>query len=564
MIQQIAQESKDRWTSKLEESPYSAKLYLSRAEWYSGLGLPDLAAGDAYKALLLSDEIGDESGEYHEQAVQALPEDKRVETPESAREVALSSYQMLIRCLIACGCLKSAHELCTRGLKSHPDSSVLQNHLKQIINNSGSTNGTTSSPSDTPFDPSSLPDSGLVRRELYPWNTHEPNRYSASTLSHLNASLAKIAPKLSARVSRLPILSSPSSEPQTSTQLGLFANTRIAPGEQILHEASLLTANNGLHDSLCDACSGEIPPLSSAPEIFACADCDDTVFCSSACLSAAMESYHPAVCGADIDTIAKDVPLKEIPDALYFHLLARVIAMAETQSLHPLDLSETRFLWGEFLPPGSPEMLPWSFKYNVLFPIHVLEKMNLDIFKGVPRYDTWILNTLCSKFRGVASGRVNPLSGRPEVCAVHPFWSLANHSCAPNVRWEWGGEIGFWAREGGEVVRWGDGVDGDADTDGEMWRGGIEEGEEVLNHYCDLELPVEERREWAKGALGGLCRCPRCIWEAGEDGGNGVESGQVMGKGKVAENGKIEESEKRSGQVNGLPLEKHANGNAVQ
>lgn len=31
---------------------------------------------------------------------------------------------------------------------------------------------------------------------------------------------------------------------------------------------------------------------------------------------------------------------------------------------------------------------------------------------------------------------------------------------------------------------------------------GIPEGEEVLNHYCDVELDVRQRREWAVGTLG--------------------------------------------------------------
>lgn len=51
-------------------------------------------------------------------------------------------------------------------------------------------------------------------------------------------------------------------------------------------------------------------------------------------------------------------------------------------------------------------------------------------------------------------------------------------------------------------------------------KGGIRKGEEVLNHYCDIDLPVSERREWAKGALGGVCRCKRCLWESGEDPGS--------------------------------------------
>lgn len=47
-------------------------------------------------------------------------------------------------------------------------------------------------------------------------------------------------------------------------------------------------------------------------------------------------------------------------------------------------------------------------------------------------------------------------------------------------------------------------------------KGGIKKGEEILNHYCDISLPVQDRREWAEGSLGGWCMCERCRREAGE------------------------------------------------
>ena len=46
---------------------------------------------------------------------------------------------------------------------------------------------------------------------------------------------------------------------------------------------------------------------------------------------------------------------------------------------------------------------------------------------------------------------------------------------------------------------------------------GIAKGEEVLNHYCDVGLPVKERREWMMGTLGGLCMCSRCVREAADE-----------------------------------------------
>lgn len=50
--------------------PYSISHRLELAEAYKVLGYPDLAASDAYKALLLIDEVVEE-GEYHEDALEA-------------------------------------------------------------------------------------------------------------------------------------------------------------------------------------------------------------------------------------------------------------------------------------------------------------------------------------------------------------------------------------------------------------------------------------------------------------------------------------------------------------
>ena len=49
-------------------------IYLELAWVYIRLGYPDLAVGIAYKALLLTDAIRDDSDEYHQQAYFALKE----------------------------------------------------------------------------------------------------------------------------------------------------------------------------------------------------------------------------------------------------------------------------------------------------------------------------------------------------------------------------------------------------------------------------------------------------------------------------------------------------------
>ena len=195
------------------------------------------------------------------------------------------------------------------------------------------------------------PDHGLVRREVYPWNTFEPNRLAS--IPHLNAQMARVAPKLEVRAVELPALGAASDpDHDVSIQLGVFAKEDIAPGEVILEETSLLTANNRLNDALCDACSATLPDLgdsATTTTTMACADCE-TIFCSAQCHDPATKLYHPAICDTDITTIAKDVHAAEAADALYTQLLVRALALAQTQNTHPLLLSEVHAIWGDLQP----------------------------------------------------------------------------------------------------------------------------------------------------------------------------------------------------------------------
>lgn len=540
-------ERRRRLTVALSETPYNLILYIERAVVHADLGYPDLASGDAYRALLLTDEVRDESFEYHRQALESLRpyavEDPAIqrkfdvlhilrevpgggndqdqvdghkEIGHLAKRASIRCYQILAIGLLLCGCLKSAYDFTSRGLDASPGNEELlqaQEYIQKLAKRRLQMETEKLNIND-------LPDQGLVRREIYPWNHHEPNRFSQETLEILNEELKFAAPKCAVRITELPtLLEAPSSTDSygiipTNKQLGLFAKEDIAPGKLVLDEVSVLTANNRLKDSLCDACSSELPLLGGDKQAVACPNCDDTMFCDEICYQRAMDSYHPSICDKDVDTISKDPDAKDAPSALYLLLLARALAMSATQGVHPLSLREVKYIWGDFLPSstnavllspnaGPPPIwtLPFSFASNISGPLHILEKMDVDIFTNLRSYDLWIFNTLYSKFRGTASARVNKRDGRPDVAAVHPLWCLANHNCDPNVRWEWGGRMKLWAHDRRVLP----GLEP-----------GIKTGDEIWNHYCDIDLPVKERREWARGSLGGWCMCGRCRREATE------------------------------------------------
>ncbi|KAJ2970054.1 hypothetical protein NQ176_g8365 [Zarea fungicola] len=265
-------------TEGLISLPYDLVLYLERAVVYADLGYPDLAAGDAYRALLLTDEVLTDGFEFHEQAVAALrmhlpqplpevlshgklpaewlsndgadnedDEDKSLQA--LARMCSIRAYQILSLSLLLCGCLKSALTFCERGLAACPDNQELLD-----TKNSIHAMARRRLRRDT-FDINDLPDSGLVRREVYPWNDHEPDRFSDESLAALNADLKKMAPKCAIEVATLPVLLENASSTDsldiipTCKQLGVFAQEDIEPGEAVLREYTLLTANNRLKDS---------------------------------------------------------------------------------------------------------------------------------------------------------------------------------------------------------------------------------------------------------------------------------------------------------------------------
>ena len=91
------------------------------------------------------------------------------------------------------------------------------------------------------------------------------------------------------------------------------------------------------------------------------------------CFDLAQQVYHPAVCGKDIEAIAReDVPASQASDDLYSLLLLRVLAMAETQQVHPLDLPEVKYIWGDY----HNEQIPATLS---------LSERDKDPFMGLPR-----------------------------------------------------------------------------------------------------------------------------------------------------------------------------------
>ncbi|KAL8954190.1 MAG: hypothetical protein Q9183_007278, partial [Haloplaca sp. 2 TL-2023] len=370
---------RENLTRQLLERPYSSFLYIERAWCYEEAGYPDLAAGDAYRALLLTDEVAGEYEEYHEQALEAFCVDVKIRLDEqlyldfgshmfkvdiTEKDVSspqafanflgesrpwneksrrsysvvdmqrLNCFTLLARVLLQLGCLRDAYSFLGRGCEADTPTSVTFVELStKIIEkyNASRREGDPFWTKGNPYPSTALPERSYARRELYPWNTHEPQRSSDENLRFLDNRIRRIAPKCEVRATTLPVLSTRDSTVEsartsaTNTQLGVFATEDIAPHETVLEESSILTANNRLHDPLCDACSAPLPQysLEDSPSP-SCPECEDIVFCSQTCFEDAMSLYHPAVCGKpDLEAIAKDPSPAAATNALYLLLLGR-------------------------------------------------------------------------------------------------------------------------------------------------------------------------------------------------------------------------------------------------
>ncbi|CAK7266021.1 hypothetical protein SEPCBS119000_001811 [Sporothrix epigloea] len=604
-------EQRQKLTDKIRKEPNDVVLYLRRAVVYSDMGYPDLALGDTYRVGRLMAQMMEY---YHYTASQqayaalrlyaeiivyvrqpiAVPEVLRGVTLEQtlaesngnfvvgSREtdldheeyynhdldddpllplcrklafiVNIRKYQIASFNLLLCGCLRSAYTECDQGLNEDPGNEELL-QIKALVETAGRQRLRQSGCLDSEFDPADLPDRGFARREVYPWNTHEPDRCSPASLAFLNEQLAIVAPKCEVRAVQLPVLSAQGSRESATVsakrwQLGIFAKEPIAAGEVVLRESSLLSACNRQTAAACDVCSSDISgtddktdgTYSSVDSTISCSKCD-AMFCGEECYERALGAYHPPDCRwKDIAYVFEEWSPRVDDDVLYLLLVTRVLTMAKRQNCHPLELKEVKHLWGDFVPaatnthnaaslhhldPYSPEVvamaaaggyapaawsLPFNYNDNISTPLRLMEELGLYTNKSLPEMGVWVANTLYAKLRATASARKSRQEGPPDVAAVHPLWSLANHDCDPNVTWEWDGCMVLRAKE--ERVQL-----AEDKAAGRTRPGGIAAGQEILNHYCDVNLPVQQRREWASGSLGGTCMCLRCHNEAAAERG---------------------------------------------
>ena len=567
------------------DAALSPELVSTRAKIHDALGYPELAIGDALAAFTVceyEDDGGDLTGMWSIEADK--PEDVqggvRIYRPrrqDLIARVKIECAELLIRCLQQLRAQRSdieRWEAVLKRLKEEAFTTSVGYHyadelLWGLFDDSDAGEETEKIGAFS---------TGSSRREIYPWNEYEGDRMNDDALGEINSRLNTASQgMLQVRKSFLPNLTTPqtdnegkntlatataklslctehdavtsivsSKEENTNAQLGLFAIQDLPPNTTILTERSALTAIRPHGASLCDACAGELNTSTEEPHTchICPANCGIT-FCSRECLDLATSTYHtpniddeetdegyppasapfcPGESGgeADIANLGRAESSTSPEWDLYFLLVVRALQMAETLDVHPLQIWECRWLWGDFneginLNQLSGEKvdtpkktLPFSLHHHVELPLQWFELLMLSRTGSAPysrkwlkRYDWWVIQTLYAKFRGVADAKLSSWSGEPETASVYPLWCLANHSCEASVTWEGGGVRRLVVREERVV----------AEDHAEEWEG-VKAGEEVWNHYTDVrEQNFKVRRHRLLEVLGGECQCTRCLRE---------------------------------------------------
>jgi hypothetical protein len=170
-------------------------------------------------------------------------------------------------------------------------------------------------------------------------------------------------------------------------------------------------------------------------------------------------------------------------------ILLRVLAIivqADNQGKHPLHPLHHPVV-NCLTPNYSSGSDPWTYIEDIIYPVQMLQTLGIDIFADL-RYDTWVIRTIRNRVRN----NVSKFNGSDSVfLCLNPLYSLLNHSCHPNMRWEFKDDLSP--------------IHMYAERD-------IKRGEELcISYNGDMRfLSRGERQELLKRWFNGGCGCTRC------------------------------------------------------
>lgn len=478
-----------RLTEALHKSAHEPANWSSRAEHLLALGYPELAAGDAYKAILLCDYPNGIVPDITRTAVISGPTPPTlnpdvVESPRSKHWCLKPSYRLLAQALYDCHCHPEALHICTEAESRFPDDPFFSARREEIDAVVGRKRQHVAASGESPMLQRDMLHDGAVLTIPYPWMDPHFLHRSQSIIDLVNQEFRQAFGGCRLDTSSLSGSPIPNFAGQDPQVLGVFAAREIDPGECILVDR----AATGCSSSV----SGCINCFKKVKDTIVEATCCSAIFCSKDCYQLALSTYHRAICGKDFSWLQSTVEgLSESAAAMRPLLMFRYLAtcVQAGESSHPLEHPLIARLQPQ---PSGRHLDVFTLKESIVRPIQILQQLGVDVFVN-SNFDTWVVHTIWTRLANNKQGFPRkPENGGGWIDSISPLMPFFNHSCEPNVEC------------------WHD----DTTTVRFFAKRRIQEGEELFDSYVNVEsIHLEKRHQILWPWFEGPCLCSKCSTE---------------------------------------------------
>ena len=466
-------------TMRLSLESYNPATWLNRAAHLFHLGYPELAAGDAQKAHMLAGI-------------------KMKSIPREQLEMKLRSLTLLAQALVAMRDPIGLHSICEQALPICPSHSKHKPFFETWLKVLEKRRQPAASRVFDREKQKLFQDQGSIVLAQYPF-------MSAEHMSRDKEAMDVAINTLHAISSNCSLGPRTFSDPSLSQAegFGIYATTNIGANTRLFDDETILgatspdtstpSASKGLE--ICENCCGSLPIRSTSRVE---ATCCSTVYCSEHCRETALRFYHSKTCGRNFPEMFELQGIKKFDPKMYGPMWLRVLSICTQSDCHPLDHPLIARLIPQ-ISDGRP--LHWSYINNILQPIHILQKLGVDLWKDL-RFDTWVLQTVLSRL--INNRHEHYTKSRRYVVAVNSLYSFLNHSCEPNARW-----YHAQTSEGATAH--------DSTTISVIATKPIKKGEEICIDYNTvrgIQQKAQRQQRLRTWIPDGVCACTRCQREA--------------------------------------------------
>lgn len=373
-------------------SPYTPSSWTERACELIKLGHPDLAAFDAFMAIVLCERPDIAVHEQIEAPKREFGRGRRKQQLRTLPTKTLEDQSQDAKLVLATALFfaNSFHE-CNETLENCNDGEKAQ-RLKDFAQKGLDRerkfhlrNGLSPAEADAELR------TGTVRCTVYPWTRKDFLHRTEEIMTPLKQGVERES-KSSCAIKRSRTIRNPGTNEGPNDVWGLFSRQDTAAGKSL--------------------------------------------FKSSTAFVACSQEHRCSACGNDSTTEGIQLPCcSTAKELVQTNLLQKIIASAyqhsQSQGQHPLSYSLIRSLT---IARGTNEAVEFSLKKDIIIPMNILVKLGIDIF-DTPHFEAWVLQTIQARLR---ANTWENKEGGIEFLGLSPPFSLFNHSCRPNVEWVFG------------------------------------------------------------------------------------------------------------------------------